>query len=192
MPLVGVPDRGDLCRKYFAEASSIGFRKSLKYGFGTLGGASTAFSAAWAGAHRPYLDRDAGPASTLSVDSIRERISETTSTCEPGRTRRRVQLRISAIWRATHVAGAQQTQPRRARKRQARSLFKIFRDGGMPDVAPGNRPENRRRSSPRGGLGCRRPSTFAQPGGPTGAVGSVNHVRYFRRVTGVDSREFSE
>jgi len=63
--------------KYFAGASSIGFRKSLKYGFGTLGVSIDCFLSRMGWRPPAYLNRGAGPASTLSVDSIRERISET-------------------------------------------------------------------------------------------------------------------
>jgi glycosyltransferase involved in cell wall biosynthesis len=63
--------------KYFAEASSIDFPRSLKYGVGTLG-VSVQCLLCRAGWRPPaYLDRSFGPASKLSVASIRERVSET-------------------------------------------------------------------------------------------------------------------
>jgi glycosyltransferase involved in cell wall biosynthesis len=63
--------------KYFAEASSINFQKSMKYGFGTLGVSMDCFLSRLGFRAPAYLDRGCGPASTLSVHSIRERISET-------------------------------------------------------------------------------------------------------------------
>lgn len=63
--------------KYFPEASSINFRHSLKYGVGTLG-VSLDCLLSRLGWHPPaYLNRGSAPTFTLSVDSIRERISET-------------------------------------------------------------------------------------------------------------------
>lgn len=62
---------------YFADASSINFRRSLKYGLGTLG-VSLRFFLGRLGLPPPaYLDRRRGASSTLSVGAIRERISET-------------------------------------------------------------------------------------------------------------------
>jgi glycosyltransferase involved in cell wall biosynthesis len=63
--------------KYFAEASSINFRRSVKYGFGTLGVSFDCFLSRIGMSPPAYLNRKNGPASTLSVGSIRERISET-------------------------------------------------------------------------------------------------------------------
>lgn len=63
--------------KYFAEASSIGFSRSLKYGIGTLGVSLDCLLSRMGRRPPAYLDRGSGPASTLSVDAIRERISET-------------------------------------------------------------------------------------------------------------------
>ena len=63
--------------KYFAEASSIGFRRSLTYGFGTLGVSVDCLLSRMGRRPPAYLDRGSGPASSLSVGSIRERISET-------------------------------------------------------------------------------------------------------------------
>jgi glycosyltransferase involved in cell wall biosynthesis len=63
--------------KYFPEASSIGFRRSLKYGVGTLGVSLDCFFSRMGGRPPGYLDIDGGSAARLSVGSIRERISET-------------------------------------------------------------------------------------------------------------------
>lgn len=63
--------------KYFPEASSINFRRSLRYGFGTLGVSIDCMLCRIGRRPPAYLDRGSAPASTLSVDSIRERISET-------------------------------------------------------------------------------------------------------------------
>ncbi len=61
--------------KYFPEASSINFRRSLRYGFGTLL-VSTQCLLSRLGVRPPgYLNR--GPAHRLSVAAIRERIAET-------------------------------------------------------------------------------------------------------------------
>jgi glycosyltransferase involved in cell wall biosynthesis len=62
---------------YFAEASSIGFRESVRYGFGTLGVSLDMFLVARGRRPRPYLDRGTAPSFTLSVERIRERIAET-------------------------------------------------------------------------------------------------------------------
>jgi glycosyltransferase involved in cell wall biosynthesis len=63
--------------KYFPEASSINFSRSLKYGIGTLG-VSLDCLLSRVGLRPPaYLDRESCAASTLSVASIRERIAET-------------------------------------------------------------------------------------------------------------------
>jgi glycosyltransferase involved in cell wall biosynthesis len=62
--------------KYFAEASSINFRRSMKYGMGTLG-VSFACLASRLGWRPPaYLDRKAAPHFRLSVGAIRDRIAE--------------------------------------------------------------------------------------------------------------------
>jgi glycosyltransferase involved in cell wall biosynthesis len=63
--------------KYFAEASSIGFCRSLKYGIGTLGVSLDCLLCRMGRRPPRYLDRGSAPASALSVDSVRERISET-------------------------------------------------------------------------------------------------------------------
>jgi glycosyltransferase involved in cell wall biosynthesis len=63
--------------KYFAEASSINFARSLKYGFGTLGVSGRCFLSRLGLPPPAYLDRGTGPASTLSVNAIRDRIAET-------------------------------------------------------------------------------------------------------------------
>ena len=63
--------------KYFAEASSINFQKSMKHGFGTLGVSMGCFLGRLGLRPPAYLDRSCGSTSTLSVSSIRERISET-------------------------------------------------------------------------------------------------------------------
>jgi len=63
--------------RYFAEASSINFRRSLTYGFGTLGVGLDCLLCRMGRRPPAYLDRGCGNASTLSVGSIRERISET-------------------------------------------------------------------------------------------------------------------
>jgi hypothetical protein len=63
--------------RYFPEASSINFARSLRYGFGTLGvGLDCVLSRM--GLRPPaYLDRASGARGTLSVEAIRERILET-------------------------------------------------------------------------------------------------------------------
>jgi glycosyltransferase involved in cell wall biosynthesis len=63
--------------KYFAEASSINFSRSLKYGFGTLGVGIQCFLGRMGLRPPAYLDRNSGAVSTLSVAAIRDRISET-------------------------------------------------------------------------------------------------------------------
>ena len=63
--------------KYFAEASSIDFRRSVRYGFGTLGVSLRYFLHRLGGPPPRYLDRDRAAAATLSVRSIRDRIAET-------------------------------------------------------------------------------------------------------------------
>jgi len=63
--------------RYFPEASSINFRKSLTYGLGTLGVSVDCFLSRRGFRPPAYLDRASGPANTLSVDAIRERIAET-------------------------------------------------------------------------------------------------------------------
>jgi glycosyltransferase involved in cell wall biosynthesis len=61
--------------RYFPEASSINFRRSVAYGLGTLG-VSARCALARAGARPPaYLDR--GSAARLSLAGVRDRISET-------------------------------------------------------------------------------------------------------------------
>jgi hypothetical protein len=63
--------------RYFAEASSINFARSVSYGFGTLG-VSFSCLASRLGLRPPaYLDRHSGGAHTLSVAAISERIAET-------------------------------------------------------------------------------------------------------------------
>jgi glycosyltransferase involved in cell wall biosynthesis len=63
--------------KYFPEASSINFRRSLKYGFGTLGVSASCLLSRMGMRPPAYLDRKRGAASTLTVAAIRERIAET-------------------------------------------------------------------------------------------------------------------
>ncbi len=63
--------------KYFAEASSIDFRRSVIYGFGTLG-VGLQYRLARLGLPAPrFLNRRTAAADTLSVGSIRARIAET-------------------------------------------------------------------------------------------------------------------
>jgi glycosyltransferase involved in cell wall biosynthesis len=63
--------------KYFAEASSINFRRSVRYGFGVLG-VSLAYRLARMGVARPrFLDRDRGSAGRLDVQEVGRRIAET-------------------------------------------------------------------------------------------------------------------
>jgi glycosyltransferase involved in cell wall biosynthesis len=62
--------------KYFPEASSINFRRSLRYGFGVLG-VSLARAGARMGLKPPvYLDRASVPRFCLGVGAIRDRIAE--------------------------------------------------------------------------------------------------------------------
>jgi glycosyltransferase involved in cell wall biosynthesis len=63
--------------KYFPEASSINFSRSVRYGFGTLGVGVDCLLCRMGMRPPAYLDRGSGPASTLSVDAVRGRISET-------------------------------------------------------------------------------------------------------------------
>jgi hypothetical protein len=63
--------------KYFAEASSINFARSMKYGLGTLGVSVRCLLSRLGLPPPAYLDRGAAPARALSVSAIRERISET-------------------------------------------------------------------------------------------------------------------
>jgi len=67
--------------RYFREASSINFGRSLKYGFGTLGVGVACLLCRCGWRPPAYLDRGSGPAARLSVDSIRDRISETNIQC---------------------------------------------------------------------------------------------------------------
>jgi glycosyltransferase involved in cell wall biosynthesis len=66
--------------KYFAEASSINFRRSLAYGFGTLLVGLQCLAARMGVRPAAYLDRAAGPSARLSVAAIRDRIVETNVT----------------------------------------------------------------------------------------------------------------
>ena len=62
--------------KYFAEASSINFQRSLKYGLGTLG-VSLQCLASRMGLKPPaFLDRNAPASARLSVGALKERIAE--------------------------------------------------------------------------------------------------------------------
>jgi glycosyltransferase involved in cell wall biosynthesis len=63
--------------KYFPEASSIDFPRSLKYGVGTLGVSLDCLLSRMGRRPPAYLNRESCAASTLSVASIRERIAET-------------------------------------------------------------------------------------------------------------------
>jgi len=63
--------------RYFADASSINFRRSLKYGFGTLGVSVDCLLSRMGRRPPAYLDRACGAPSRLSVEAIRERIAET-------------------------------------------------------------------------------------------------------------------
>jgi glycosyltransferase involved in cell wall biosynthesis len=62
--------------RYFAEASSINFRRSVKYGFGTLGVSLECFACRIGFRPPAYLDRESSAASRLSVGTIRDRIGE--------------------------------------------------------------------------------------------------------------------
>lgn len=63
--------------KYLADSSSINLSRSLKYGLGTLGVSVSCFLSRMGWRPPAYLNRGSGSTSTLSVRSIRERISET-------------------------------------------------------------------------------------------------------------------
>jgi glycosyltransferase involved in cell wall biosynthesis len=63
--------------KYFAEASSINFARSMKYGFGTLGVSVRCLLSRFGLPPPVYLDRGTASAHALSVSAIRDRISET-------------------------------------------------------------------------------------------------------------------
>jgi glycosyltransferase involved in cell wall biosynthesis len=63
--------------KYFAEASSINFRRSVRYGFGTLL-TSLEYVTSRAGVWTPpFLDRRTAGGFTLSLDAVRDNVSET-------------------------------------------------------------------------------------------------------------------
>jgi glycosyltransferase involved in cell wall biosynthesis len=63
--------------KYFPEASSINFRRSLRYGLGVLG-VSTAFAATKGGLPAPaYLDWTRAGHYTLSTELVRKRVRDT-------------------------------------------------------------------------------------------------------------------
>jgi glycosyltransferase involved in cell wall biosynthesis len=62
--------------KYFPEASSINFARSLRYGFGTLGVSFDCLRGRLGLPTPAYLDRRSGRG-TLSVEAVRERIAET-------------------------------------------------------------------------------------------------------------------
>jgi glycosyltransferase involved in cell wall biosynthesis len=62
--------------KYFAEASSINFRRSMKYGIGTLGVSLQCLASRLGWRVPAYLDINSGAASRLSVGAIRDRIAE--------------------------------------------------------------------------------------------------------------------
>jgi glycosyltransferase involved in cell wall biosynthesis len=62
--------------KYFPEASSINFQRSVRYGLGTLG-VSLQYRLARAGLGTPaFLDRGAAEQYRLSLDVVRERVSD--------------------------------------------------------------------------------------------------------------------
>jgi glycosyltransferase involved in cell wall biosynthesis len=63
--------------RYFPEASSINFRRSLAYGFGTLGVSFDCLMGRLGLGPRAYLDRTTSSKHTLSVSALRERISDT-------------------------------------------------------------------------------------------------------------------
>ena len=63
--------------RYFPEASSINFSRSVRYGFGTLGVGIDCLFCRMGLRPPPYLDRGAGSASALSIGAVRGRISET-------------------------------------------------------------------------------------------------------------------
>jgi hypothetical protein len=63
--------------KYFPEASSINFRRSVRYGLGTLG-VSVGYRLSRLGLGTPtYLKKDTAEQFKLSLTSIQTRISET-------------------------------------------------------------------------------------------------------------------
>jgi glycosyltransferase involved in cell wall biosynthesis len=63
--------------KYFAEASSINFRRSVRYGFGTLG-VSLQYAASRIGLATPvYLRKDTAGRFALSLSALRNRVAET-------------------------------------------------------------------------------------------------------------------
>ena len=63
--------------KYFAEASSINFRRSLRYGLGTLG-VGVAERLSRLGVPPPrYLDKHAPATARLSTDFVKMRVAET-------------------------------------------------------------------------------------------------------------------
>ncbi len=63
--------------KYFAEASSINFQRSLRYGFGTLG-VSLQYRRSRLGLGTPrFLERDTAAADRLSLDVVRQRVADT-------------------------------------------------------------------------------------------------------------------
>jgi glycosyltransferase involved in cell wall biosynthesis len=63
--------------KYFPEASSINFTRSVAYGLGTFGVSFDCLMSRMGFRPPAYLDRDARPKDTLSVPAIRDRISDT-------------------------------------------------------------------------------------------------------------------
>ncbi|HZZ19024.1 MAG TPA: hypothetical protein VFE25_06635, partial [Opitutaceae bacterium] len=63
--------------KYFAEASSINFRRSLSYGFGTLGVSLQCLMSRLGLKPPAFLDRNAPASARLSIDALRDRIAET-------------------------------------------------------------------------------------------------------------------
>jgi glycosyltransferase involved in cell wall biosynthesis len=62
--------------KYFAEASSINFQRSLKYGFGTLLVSLQCLLSRMGMRPPAFLDRSAPASARLSVGALRERIAE--------------------------------------------------------------------------------------------------------------------
>ncbi|HEY1764361.1 MAG TPA: glycosyltransferase family 2 protein [Opitutaceae bacterium] len=63
--------------RYFADASSIGFGSSVRYGLGTLRVSVECFLARKGLPAPAYLDRKVAPAHVLTLGRVRERISET-------------------------------------------------------------------------------------------------------------------
>ena len=63
--------------KYFAEASSINFRRSLRYGLGTLGVSMSCFLSRLHLYTPTYLRRDAGDELKLTVAAVRTRVVDT-------------------------------------------------------------------------------------------------------------------